>query len=453
MRHLDAGGELMLTERAESGRQLESKDQDAMKLEDINLLDRDAFLNGVPHHWFKFLRANAPVWLHPESEAGGGPGFWVISKHADLVKVSRDTATYSSSDRLYGGVVALEDHEAEGRSNETMREAAGGDVTNIIGTDPPEHTRLRKLVLPAFTPKVVNALEPFVRKLCGRVLDDAIAKGSCDFVADISAELPVTLICELLGVPNEDRHKVLNWSNCIAGHDDEELAVMSSTQAMTELFAYAAKLAEERIDQPRNDIMSMLINSTIDGERMSLTEFNGFMVTLFVAGHETTRASSSAGMAALLQSPEQYADLVADPSLVKGAVEEAIRVASAVTYFRRTVTQDTVLNGVELKKGAKVAMYFASANFDEEVFEDPYRFDIRRDPNPHVSFGGGGPHYCLGAGLSRLVMRILFEELVQRVPVVKPLGEPEYIRSIFLSGIKHLPMDVSAGQKTLAPAG
>jgi len=424
-----------------------------MKLEDINLLDRDAFLNGVPHHWFKFLRANAPVWLHPESESGGGPGFWVVSKHADLVKVSRDTATYSS-DGKYGGVVALEDHEPEGRNTDGLVEASGGERGHlIIQTDPPVHTRYRKLVLPAFTPKVVNALEPFVRKLCGRVLDDAIAKGTCDFVADISSELPVSLICELLGVPTEDRHRVLNWSNCIAGHDDEELAVMSSTQAMTELFEYSDVIAKERIAQPTSDIMSMLVNSTIDGERLSVPEFNGFMVTLATAGHETTRASASAGMAALLQSPEQYADLVADPSLVKGAVEEAIRVASAVTYFRRTVTQDTELRGIPLKKGAKVATYFCSANFDEEVFEDPYRFDIRRDPNPHVSFGGGGPHYCLGAGLSRLVMRILFEEMVQRIPTVKPLGQPEYIRSIFLSGIKHLPMDVSAGQKTLVSAG
>lgn len=410
-----------------------------MKLQDINLLDREVYRRGIPHEWFAFLRKNAPVYRHPESIRSVGPGFWVVSKYDDVCAVSKDTATFSSNCSSIG----LEEIEAPGRAApEDTRE---GRV--IIQMDPPEHSRYRKLVNRAFVPRTINALDGHIRDLCGRVLNAAIAKGVCDFVPDISAELPILVICELLGVPAEDRHKILHLSNRIAGSEDPEFFVGEDqmAEAQAEMFAYSRWLAEQRMAAPGNDVVSMLLNSEFEGERLSPLDFNLFFMILAIAGNETTRTTATGGLAALVDHPEQYAALVADPGLIPIAVEEFLRWSTAVQWFPRIATRDTEIRGVPVKQGDRVVMFYASANFDEDVFADPYRFDIRRNPNPHIAFGAGGPHYCIGAPLARLQLRILFEELVKRVPRIKAAGEAEYLISLQLCGIKHLPIDLTAG--------
>ena len=403
-----------------------------MELTDIDLLDRDRFIQGVPHDWLTYLRNNAPVYLHPEPD---GPGFWVVTKYEDVVTVGRDGHTFSS-DQSRGGVVGLE----------TLPGAAEftGEGKLMLTTDPPEHTRYRKLVNHGFTPRMINSLEPHIRELTVGIIDAAIAKGSFDFVVDVAAELPLQAIAELIGVPMEERHKIFDWSNRMIGSEDPEYAVAPEEimNAQVEMFMYANQLAEDRRAKPRQDIVTTLLNAEVDGDTLSEMDFNLFFLLLAVAGNETTRNAIAHGMHALLENPEQYAELVADPSLVPMATEEILRWASPVMYFRRNVTKDTILRGQELKEGDKVSIWYVSANRDEDVFEDPFRFDIHRDPNPHIAFGGGGPHFCLGANLARMEIRILFEELVKRVPKISATGPVDRLRSNFIGGIKHLPVEL-----------
>ncbi|HKT53252.1 MAG TPA: cytochrome P450 [Caulobacteraceae bacterium] len=419
-----------------------------MKLEDINLLDRDVFARRIPHDWFSYLRANAPVYRHPERR---GPGFWVVSRYEDVRRVTLDVATFSS-DGARGGVVALEDVEDVGRRPpKEMGFQQGARLMNT--TDPPEHARYRKLVNKGFTPRMVGQLEDRIRAYSGEILDLAIAKGECDWVVDVAAELPIRMISELLGVPYEDRGKIFEWSNRIVGSEDPEFMYDEEliAGATREMFQYAQMLADTRRREPRDDIISTLIAPDADGDRLADHDFNLFFLLLAIAGNETTRYTATHGMAAMLDHPDQYAELVADPGLIPAAVEEMLRWASPVMYFRRTATRDTEIRGVPIKAGDKVAMYYISANSDEEVFKDPYRFDIHRSPNLHLAFGGGGPHFCLGAGLARLQLRVLFEELVRRAPKLQPAGSASRLRSLLINGIKHLPADLSAGARG-APA-
>jgi len=416
-----------------------------LKLQDINLLDREVYTRGIPHEWFAFLRANAPVYRHPESAQSGGPGFWVISKYDDVVQVSRDVATFSSR----CSSLALEEVEQPGRRPPEVAQNAN----IIMHMDPPEHSKYRRIVSRAFVPRMINALEGHIRDLCGQVLDAAIAKGTCDFVPDISSELPIRVICELLGVPSEDRHYILDLSNRIAGSEDPEFLVGEDqmAEAQGEMFAYAQKMAEQRLKSPGGDVVSMMLAGEVDGENLSPLDFNVFFLLLAVAGNETTRTTATAGLHALIDNPDQYAALVADPGLIPQAVEEMLRWASPVQWFPRVATRDTGIRGINIARGDRVVHFLVSANFDEEVFADPFRFDIRRNPNPQISFGGGGPHYCIGAPLARLQLRILFEELVKRVPRIKAAGQAEYLRSIQMCGIKHLPIDLSAAQRASVP--
>jgi cholest-4-en-3-one 26-monooxygenase len=408
-----------------------------VELADIDLLDRDAFTRGVPHEWFTYLRANAPVWRHPEPD--GGPGFWVVTKHEDVVTVGKDAATFSS-DQSKGGVVQIEDPPEEVRQQmEAMAEAAG---KIMIMMDPPDHTRYRKLVNRGFTPRQIKTLEPVLQSMTERIVASAVAQGDADFVVDVAAELPLQAIAELIGVPQEDRHKIFDWSNRMIGAEDPEYAQTQERlmEAQIEMFMYATALAEQRRSDPREDIVTALLAADIDGDELSVADFNMFFLLLAIAGNETTRNAIAHGMNAFLDNPSQYEELVADPSLIPGAVEEILRWASPVLYFRRNVTVDTELRGVPLAAGDKVTVWYASANRDEDVFDDPFRFDIHRSPNPHIAFGGGGPHFCLGANLARLEINLLFSELVRRVPRVERLGEPDRLRSNFIGGIKHLPV-------------
>jgi cholest-4-en-3-one 26-monooxygenase len=411
-----------------------------MDLDDIDLLSRDAFTERVPHEWFAHLREHAPIHHHDEPD---GPGFWVITTHEDVTAFNRDWET-ASSDQARGGVVLIEELDEAGRERSEQFSGAGNLMLTM---DPPDHTRYRKLVNRGFTPRVIRSLEDHMRAQSAEIIDRVLAKGgACDFVVEVAAELPLEAIAEFLGVPLEDRHKLFDWSNRMIGSEDPEYAVSEENvmEAQVEMFVYAQQLAADRRDNPRDDIVSTLIHSEVDGDRLSEMDFNLFFLLLAVAGNETTRNAMSHGMHALLENPSQYQMLVDDPSRVEQAVEEILRWASPVMYFRRNITRDTEYKGHQMREGDKITLWYISANRDEAVFDDPYRFDITRDPNPHIAFGGGGPHFCLGANLARMEMKVLFEELVRRAPRVEQLGPPERLRSNFINGIKHLPVQLHA---------
>lgn len=405
-----------------------------MRPEDINLLDRDVFTKGVPHEWFTYLRKHQPIFHHPEPH---GPGFWVVSKYADVQAIGRDPVIYSS-DQDRGGVTPLEEPE-------TGAEGPAGKI--LLAMDPPEHTRYRKLVNRGFTPRMVNALEPRIREMTTRIIDRAIAKGACDFVIDVAAELPVEVIAELIGVPKEDRYKIFEWTNLMVGAEDPEYFFGQDRikQAHIEMFLYVQELSAQRRREPRDDIMTALVQAELDGDKLTDLELNAFFLFLSSAGNETTRNAAAHGLNAFLEHSQEYDKLVRDPEgLIGSATEEILRWASPVMYLRRNVTCDTAVRGQALKAGDKVSIWYISANRDEDVFEDPFRFDIERQPNEHVAFGGGGPHFCLGASLARMEIRVLFEELARRVPVLRSLGAPAFLRSNIVAGIKHLPVDLSA---------
>jgi cholest-4-en-3-one 26-monooxygenase len=404
-----------------------------MDLASIDLLDRDRFTQGIPHDWFTWLRANEPVFKHPEPD---GPGFWVVTKHADVHAVGKEAHTYSS-DQERGGVVGLEDRPGQD-------EFVGAGKLMLM-MDPPDHTRYRKLVNKGFTPRMIGQLEPRIRSMCERIVNEAVAAGGCDFVVDVAAEITLQAIAELIGVPHDDRHKIFDWSNRMIGSEDPEYSVSQEAafEARVEMFMYAGQLAEARRAEPQRDIMTTLLEAEVDGDRLSEMDFNLFFPLLSVAGNETTRNAMAHGMAAFLEHPEQWDLLVEDPSLMATATEEIVRWASPVMYFRRNVTEDVELRGRQLKAGDKVSIWYVSANRDEEVFEDPFRFDVRRSPNDHVGFGGGGPHFCLGASLARMEIRVLFEELARRAPKIESAGGLDHLRSNFIGGIKHLPVRLS----------
>jgi cholest-4-en-3-one 26-monooxygenase len=396
-----------------------------MTLADIDLADPGRFVAGVPHDAFKLLRAEAPVLWHRESK---GAGFWAISRYEDVVTVSTDPATFSSA---RGGTNIFELSDEELAVVRTM----------MVNMDPPRHTKYRRLVNQGFTPRMVARLEPHVRDICRRIVDAVAAKGTCDFVVEVAAELPLQVIVELLGVPLADRHKVFDWSNRLIGFDDPEFqtSMEDGKVAASELWAYANQLALERRQHPREDLVSVLMQAEVDGERLTEMEFDSFFLLLSVAGNETTRNLMAGGMLALIEHPAERARLLADPSLLPRAVEEMLRWVSPLIHFRRTATRDTELRGQTIRAGQKVVLFYPSANRDETVFSDPERFDVGRTPNEHLAFGIG-EHFCLGASLARLEIRVMFEELLNRIPDMEPAGPARRLRSNFINGIKHMPV-------------
>ncbi|MGH7924039.1 MAG: cytochrome P450 [Candidatus Binatus sp.] len=411
-----------------------------MDARQINLLDPLVFEERVPHEWFTHLRRNAPIYKHPEPD---GPGFWVITRYDDVVAVGRDGATYSS-EQSRGGVVALEDADAAADISAQGR--------MMLTMDAPDHTRYRSLVNRGFTPRMINALAPHIRKMVVEILEPALDRRDCDFVTDVAAELPLQVIAQMLGVPYEDRHKLFEWSNRMIGSKDPEYAVSQEKvlAAATEMYMYSNELARQRREHPRDDIVTALLNADLDGDRLSELDFNVFFLLLAVAGNETTRNAMSHGMHALIEHPRQFAMLADNPALVPSAVEEILRWASPVMFFRRNVTRDTELREQKFKPGDKVSIWYISANRDEDIFPDPFTFDITRKPNEHVAFGGGGPHFCLGASLARLEMSILFEELVKRVSSIERTGPVKRLRSNFINGLKHLPVRLTPGARKAA---
>ena len=406
---------------------------------DLDLLDLDMFQRGEQDEVFARLRREAPVcWQdHPH-----GRGFWSVVQHGDVVTVNRDAMLFSSE---LGSISLLGPDE---RANGLGADTRG---TMMIASDPPRHTRYRRLVNSGFTPRTMKAIERSLAGRATRIIDLVIEKGSCDFVTDVAAELPLQAIAEIMGVPQEDRGRLFDWSNRMVGLDDPEYATTDGTVASAELYAYVNDLARQRRADPRDDIVTLLVNAEIDGDSLSEVEFDMFMLLLTLAGNETTRNSTSWGMRALIENPEQYARLRDQPELIDSAVEEILRWASPVLHFRRTATADTELHGQRIARGDKVVMWHISANRDEQVFSEPFRFDITRTPNNHVSFGGGGPHHCLGAYLARMQLRLIIGEIVARIPDMQLAAEPELLRSNVLRGVKHMPVVFTPGVRASAP--
>ncbi len=412
-----------------------------MKTPGIDLTDLDRFQRGEHHEMFRRLRAEEPVSWH---DLPDGQGFWNLVTHADVGRVNRDSALFSSERE---GVVGFYNPD------ELPPQAADQRGVMLLFTDPPKHTRYRKLVNKGFTPRMIGLLEKYLEHRTTLIIDEVIEKGSCDFVTDLAAELPLQAIAEIMGVPQEDRKLLFEWSNRMIGIDDPEYGgTEDNMTAMTELYMYVNQLAAQRRTDPRDDIVTKLINAEIDGDRLTGDEFDFFMLLLTVAGNETTRNTTAWGMHALMQNPEQYKLLRENPELLNGAVEEILRWASPVLHFRRTATADCEINGQQIAKDDKVVMWYISANRDESVFENPFTFDITRSPNEHVAFGGGGTHFCLGANLARAELRILFAELIERIPDMREVGPPEILRSNFIGGVKHLPVEFTPGPRRAGKA-
>jgi cytochrome P450 len=402
--------------------------------------ENDAFARSVPYEMFDWLRRNDPVcwydWPH-------GKGYWAITRHDDLVAIHKDTETYSSET----GATALEDLEPD--AIEARK--------SMIDTDPPRHTRLRGLVNRGFTPRAVAAYEGLLRELTRSILDDALPRGEFDFIEHIAAPLPIQVLCRILGVPPEDNQLLIDWGDRMIGSTDPTMSDMSyehpdsdryrllpfRSPAAVELWGYGHGIAAARRSAPRDDLVTKLVEAEIDGERLTSREFDVMFLLLVVAGNETTRQAIAHGMQAFMEHPEELQRLRDDPGLMPTAVDEVMRWATPVLHFRRTATRDVELRGKWIRKGDKVVVWYISANRDELVFDDPYRFDVGRRPNDHVSFGRGGPHFCLGAHLAKLEVKVMFEELLPRLASIEPAGPAERIRTNFTNAFKSMPVRVT----------
>lgn len=407
---------------------------------DADITSHDTYVRGVPHAAFARMRSEDPVAWVTEAD---GSGFWAITKHADVAMVSRDFNRFTAS----RGIRLEQMSEDELEARRTMME-----------NDPPEHARLRRLVQPGFTPKVVATYETAFRKLASQVLDGVLPLGEFDFVTEIARELPIRLLCRLLGVPESDADKMVAWGDQMISNadpeytpvvidrdDTEEYRLLPfRSPAALEVFRYAEEIALERRRRPQDDIITTLLTAEPDGQPLTDLEFKNFFTLLMVAGNETTRHTISHGLIYLVSHPRQLQALKDDtPALSAQATEEILRASAVTMHFRRTATEEVELRGKRIRPGDRVVMWYPSANYDEEVFEEPFRFDIRRHPNDHLTFGTGR-HVCLGAHLARLEIRVVFEELLQRVDRIEITGRPDRLRSNFINGIKHLPVAMTA---------
>jgi cholest-4-en-3-one 26-monooxygenase len=402
----------------------------------LDLFDANTFVAEVPHAYFAWLRENAPVRWHegrPGRELFPGlfeveqRGFWAVTRYDDVVHVSRNHALFSSE---RGSAVIGDLPEME---LALIRQ-------QLIHMDPPRHSKLRNLVNRGFTPRMTRRMEPHVRELAREIVDKVAKDGACDFVTAVAAELPLLVIAELLGVPREDRWKLFTWSNRLIGAEDPDYGSPVDAQlAVLELFQYGAWLADQRRAEPKDDIVSTLVHADVDGEKLGGLDFNMFFFLLVIAGNETTRNAISGGMKALCEHPDERAKLVANPELLDTAIDEIVRWVTPVMQFRRTATRDLELGGQKIRENDKVVMYYGAANRDPRAFANPERFDITRDPNPHLGFGIG-VHFCLGASLARLEMRVMFEELLRRIPDIALDGPVARLRSNFINGIKSMPV-------------
>ena len=388
-----------------------------------HLLDVDLLTAGVPHARYAELRRREPVsWQTYEHG-----GYWAVLKHADVQAVSRDPGLFSA--------------EAQGMQLVDYTD----QLKTLLSLDPPRHTEVRRRVLHAFTPRVVRALEPRMRAIVRATFDRVAALEVCDFVQEVVRPLPLAIVCDILGIPEEDRERVGQWADLLAGSADPEIAAggKTGTQGAIEFGTYAFQLQQQGATGPEDSLLAVLKNAELDGEQVDLMTFCGLFVQIAIAGNETTRSTLSGGVLELVRQPALYERLARDPSAIPAAVEEMLRFLSPVHYFRRTATRDTELSGQKIRAGERVVMMYASANRDEAVFREPDRFDVARDPNPHVAFGFG-EHFCLGAALGRLEARVFLEELVARFAAVELAGEPARLRSNELNAWKRMPVRLRA---------
>jgi cytochrome P450 len=392
---------------------------------------------------FALLRRERPMSFHeefeppPEIPLPRGPGYWAVTRHADVLTASRRSDIFCS-----GKGIQIPDLPEE------LNEFFG----SMIAMDDPRHSRLRRIVSRGFTPKALATLQHDVERRATEVIDAVIEKGECDFVTAIAAPLPLGIICDMMGIPESQTQFVFDQTNIILGLGDPEyvaegtnplIAALTSGKALAELMN---ELATERRKSPKDDLTSQLLNAEIDGETLTDQELASFFVLLVAAGNETTRNAISHGMKALSDNPDERRKWSADPEgVAPTAIEEIVRWASPVMHFRRTCTQDTELGGQPLREGEKIVLWYNSANRDEDVFEEPFRFDVTRRPNEHVGFGGPGAHHCLGANLARREISVVFRELLRRLPDLEITGPPEMLRSNFIHGIKRMPCTFTPG--------
>ena len=395
----------------------------------FDLTDPDLYAQRLPHDELAELRRAAPIWWNPQPTDIGfnDDGFWAVTRHADIVAVSRDSETFCSSEN--SAIIRF--------VSGTTREQIEMQRVIMLNIDPPQHTKIRGIVSRGFTPRAINNLRDVLSARAQTIVATALAEGTGDFVTDVACELPLQAIAELLGVPQEDRHKIFSWSNEMVGYDDPEYSG-DGENAAAEILGYSMVMAEDRRACPRDDIVTKLVHAQVDGDDLTADEFGFFVILLSVAGNETTRNAISHGMLAFLDYPDQWELFKAERP--ETATDEIVRWATPVTSFQRTATKDTVLGGQEIKKGQRVGMFYRSANFDEEVFDRPEQFNILRSPNPHLGFGGSGAHYCLGANLARLEIDLIFNAIADAMPDITKAGDPQRLRSGWLNGVKRLPV-------------
>jgi hypothetical protein len=395
----------------------------------------ETFINGQPFETFKRLRAEAPIYWH-EEDLDFEPGFWALTKHEDIIQVSKDPKTFSSA--VGGHLMTMGDPE-------TIDPAAvAAIIGNMIGMDPPEHQIYRKMVAPSFTPKSIRSLEDGMRSKVRELLDNVADKKEFNFVTEISEQLPLWVLCEMMGIEESERPKIRNLVNNLTDasiHQDPEKGMQVWFNYM-ELFKMGRDMIEERRKNPTDDLMSVVANTQVEGDQLPAELLDGFFLLMVIAGNETTRNTITGGLMALTDNPLERQKLIEDPSLIANATDEMLRWVTSVIYFRRTATKDAVIRGQDIKKGDKIVMWYGSANRDEDIFEDGHLFQVDR-PNAkkHLAFGAG-EHLCLGNRLGHMQIRVLFEELLLRFPDIKYVKDPVRIPSNFLAGISELKVSI-----------
>ncbi|UJW28194.1 cytochrome P450 [Saccharothrix sp. AJ9571] len=393
----------------------------------FDFTDPDLYAERVPMEEFAALRRTAPVWWNaqPHNLAGfSDDGYWVVSRLEDVKAVSRNDKVFSSREKT--AIIRFD----ESMTQETIE----ANRLVLLNMDAPQHTKLRRIVQKGFTPRSISKLEDALRERAQRIVAEAKKKGSGDFVTDVACELPLQAIAELIGIPQQDRRKIFDWSNQMVAYDDPEYEI-EPIAASAELIGYAWHMAEERRKCPMDDIVTKLIDADVDGEALASDEFGFFVLLLAVAGNETTRNAITHGMKAFLDHPDQWE--IFRERRPNTAPDEIVRWATPVTAFQRTAMEDTELGGQQIRKGDRVGLFYGSANFDPEAFENPEKFDILREDNPHVGFGGTGAHYCIGANLARLEIDLIFKAIAEEMPGIRELAPPVRLRSGWLNAIKH----------------